>query len=195
MTPGGPLTDEEVDELDAFLMSEEVPEDCMDVAMLDAFLTALAIGPNTPLPSRWIPAVWGEKEDEMAWASEEQAQRILGLILRHMNSLVVQFQSQPQDYEPLIYINKHEGEDVPVIDEWCMGFMRAVDLDPLAWKPLLDDADAQALLFPILLYGTETGWKEMERNPALAEQHQHFADSLADCVVAIHEYWLPLRLR
>ncbi|MBP9915718.1 MAG: UPF0149 family protein, partial [Thiobacillaceae bacterium] len=62
MNPDTPLTDEELDELDQFLTSDATPEECMDIAMLDGFLTALVIGPNTILPSQWLPAIWGETE-------------------------------------------------------------------------------------------------------------------------------------
>ncbi len=194
MPHAGPLTDEELDELDAFLMSDDTPDESMDVSMLDGFLTALVIGPNTLMPSQWLPVVWGESKDEtMVWQSAEQAQRIMELLMRHMNSLVAIFQAEPESYEPLIYTNTHEGGSVDVIEEWCMGFMRAVELDAEGWKALLDDETAHAFLFPMMLYGTETGWKELESNPELADRHENFVDSLADCVLAIHDFWLPQR--
>ena len=47
------------DALDALLMSGEPHEDAMDVATLDGFLAALAIGPNHVEATRWLPEVWG----------------------------------------------------------------------------------------------------------------------------------------
>lgn len=89
MIPDAPLSDEELDELEQFLISDTTPEECMDIAMLDGFLTALVIGPNTLLPSQWLPAVWGETdEEEMVWESGEQMQRILGLVMRMYNDRV-----------------------------------------------------------------------------------------------------------
>jgi len=47
----GPLTDEEIEELDQFLINSEGIEESMDVAMLDGFLTAIVSGPKTIMPS------------------------------------------------------------------------------------------------------------------------------------------------
>ena len=58
------LSDAEFDELEEFLLSAAVPEDCMDIVMLDGFLTALAVGPNVPLPSVCLPVAYGESEGE-----------------------------------------------------------------------------------------------------------------------------------
>jgi hypothetical protein len=44
--PDSPLSNEEIRELDAFLMSDATPDECMDIVTLDGFLSALAIGPE-----------------------------------------------------------------------------------------------------------------------------------------------------
>ncbi len=49
-----PLTDEEIKELDQFLLdAEEIPEST-DISTLDGFLTAIVCGPKTILPSEWM---------------------------------------------------------------------------------------------------------------------------------------------
>jgi yecA family protein len=55
--PNSPLSNEEIRELDAFLMSDATPDECMDVVTLDGFLSALAIGPELVPPSVWLPLV------------------------------------------------------------------------------------------------------------------------------------------
>jgi uncharacterized protein len=198
MIPDLPLSDAEIDELDAFLLSDDTPEECMDIAMLDGFFTALAIGPNTILPSQWLPTVWGEtEEDPMAWNSAERMQHVLDLVMRMYNERVQDLQEGVDSYDPLIYQSRREDgeEPVPIIDEWCTGFVRAIQLDPEGWS-LLTSADMEAeggLLVPMMLYGTEEGWEELERNEALAAQHQEFADAIGPCVIGIRDYWLPHR--
>ncbi|MEO8676633.1 MAG: UPF0149 family protein, partial [Casimicrobiaceae bacterium] len=49
-----PLTDAELDELEVFLASDAVPQDCMDLEMLDGFLTAIVSGPEVIQPSEWL---------------------------------------------------------------------------------------------------------------------------------------------
>ena len=81
-----PLSDAELDELEGFLASDLVPQDCMDLEMLDGFLTAIVSGPDSVQPSEWLPQVWSEggRTSNPAFANSEQAQRIMGLMLRHM---------------------------------------------------------------------------------------------------------------
>ena len=55
-----PLTEAELDELEAFLASDAVPQDCMDLEMLDGYLTAIVSGPEPIQPSEWLPHVWSE---------------------------------------------------------------------------------------------------------------------------------------
>jgi hypothetical protein len=33
----------------------------MSITTLDGFLTALALGPGLPLPSRWMPVIWWQE--------------------------------------------------------------------------------------------------------------------------------------
>jgi len=54
-----PLSPKEIDELNAFLMSDATPEDCMHIVTLDGFLTALAIGPKLVLPREGTCRIFG----------------------------------------------------------------------------------------------------------------------------------------
>jgi uncharacterized protein len=190
-----PLSESEFDELDQFLVSDATPDDCMDISMLDGFLTALAVGPNLLLPNQWLPEVYGESEQEkVKWASPAQAEHMLGLILRHMNDIIWQLREAPDEYEPIVLEGEQEdGEVVSIIDEWCIGFMEGVHVDEAAWASLFESAEEQAFLLPIILYGTESGRKQLESRPELAARQEQLADSLADCVLAIQDYWLPQR--
>jgi uncharacterized protein len=166
----------------------------MDISMLDGFLTALVIGPNTLMPSQWLPSVWGEGQgQEMVWDSAEQAQRITSLIMRHMNDIIWMLQNDPENYEPLIYEREHDGKTVSIIDEWCTGFVQGAMLDGNAWAPLFDSEEDHAFLLPIVLYGTETGLEELEKKPELAQRHDKFAEALPSCVLAVRDYWMPAR--
>jgi len=121
------LSDAELDELDDFLMSDKTPKECMDVSTLDGFLTALVIGPETILPSRWLPVLWGEAEnDEIIWESKDKMKRIVDLIMCHYNSIVKGFQVDPPDFNPIIFSRDVEGKEVTIIDEWCSDILRSL---------------------------------------------------------------------
>ena len=55
-----PLSEAEYDTLEAFFGSNAVPQDCMDLEMLDGYLTAVVSGPEAIQPSEWLPQVWSD---------------------------------------------------------------------------------------------------------------------------------------
>ncbi|HEX8962192.1 MAG TPA: UPF0149 family protein [Rhodocyclaceae bacterium] len=190
-----PLSDQEFDELDRFLSSESLPEERMDISMLDGFLTALVIGPNTIPPGVWLPEIWGESPGQpMQWESPQQEKRITSLVMRYMADIVWQLREDPDRYEPLLFEGDEEGGGaVPIIDEWCTGFIRGTELDADVWAPLFESEESREFALPMLLYGTESGWQELQDHPELERRQKEFADSLAECVLAIQDYWLPVR--
>ncbi len=185
-----PLDEDEIDALDDFLMSDAVGDDAMDVSMLDGYLTALAVGPNNLPPDRWLPVIWGES---VAWASQAQAKRMTTLVLRHANDILFMLRGAPDDFEPLLLEREVDGERVPIIDDWCTGFVIGISLDEAAWQPLLDADGEDGLLHPILLFGTEEGWQRREADPTLESRYGEFAAGLGECVMRIMEWWLPVR--
>ena len=52
-TPFAPLSEDEFDELDQFLLYDVDTEESMTLDMVDGFLHALAVGPTTVHPKRW----------------------------------------------------------------------------------------------------------------------------------------------
>lgn len=190
MDPDLPLDEDELDFLDAFLRSAAAGEDAMDISMLDGFVTALAVGPSNLAPALWLPEIWGRG---VGWASAAEENRLRTLVLRHANSLLFLLREAPEDYEPLLWEREHEGRQIPVIDEWCTGFVRGMALDEAGWQPLLDDDENSALLDVILLHGTEAGAQEMENDPTLDDEPEVHAELLGDCVVELMAHWLPQR--
>ncbi|MDQ2696857.1 MAG: UPF0149 family protein [Pseudomonadota bacterium] len=189
-----PLSDAEYQELEDFLTSDAVPDDCMDLSTLNGFLTALLVGPVPLPPSLWLPAVWGEEEgQEMAFESADQASRIVSLIMRMYNTIARQLQAAPREFAPLLYQSEVDGEPVPVLEGWCMGFMEGVHHGGSAWMPLAESETAKALT-PMLLFGTEEGLKELKAGAdQAAEQRREWANLLGYCVAMIDDFWLPYR--
>ena len=124
-----PLSDAELDELEAFLASDAVPQDCMDLEMLDGYLTAVVSGPEVIQPSEWLPQVWsdGGKSAAPAFVDNEQAQRIMGLVLRHMVGIQRTLGEAPTRFRPLLYMPDEKlrrNERAPAeATAWCEGYM------------------------------------------------------------------------
>jgi uncharacterized protein len=193
MLDQSPLTEDEIRELDQFLLDADRLEEAMDVSTLDGFLTAIVCGPKTIMPSEWMRWVWDMErgEESPTFKDHGEAQRIVGLLMRHMNDVATTLYESPEDYEPLLLENPNDGDTVPVIDEWCFGFMKGVQLDVEGWAPLL--AGKPEWMSTILLYGSEDGWEALEAKTLSLDQHKALADGLADSVRKIHALWLEKR--
>jgi uncharacterized protein len=182
-----PLSDQEIVELDEFLMSDATPEESMDIVTLDGFLTALVIGPGLVPPSVWLKAIWGG-EGEPSFESSAQAQRVISLIMRRFNTISGMFE-EPPEFAPILWEREADGTTYRIADDWCWGLLAGVSLAPEAWQPLLTDAENRALLRPIVTLGSEEGWRLLEADidPDAAEQAA--LDGLEASVIAISRYW------
>ena len=187
------LTEPEIVRLDEFFMREGGPEDTMDVAMLDGYLAAVVSGPRLIMPGEMLRWVWDTERGaaQPEFQSNEEAQDIIGLIMRQWNAVNDALTHSPQSYEPLINERQIEGDTIPVIDEWCMGYYKGISLDLAGWTPLL--VSQPALFSSILLYGTEEGWEQLQRKKLSVAEHEAIADSLGDSARAIHALWLQQR--
>ena len=183
-----PLSQEEIHELDVFLMSDMTSDESMDIVTLDGFLTALAIGPELVPPSVWLPLVWGRDKDPV-FESAAQAERIIALLMRRFNDICRMFGENATDFEPLLYTREVDGETVWIGEDWCAGFMEAIDLSIDDWRSLFDDKPGCALLAPILKLGTEIGWEELEAAADPEAESEAALEALGAAVEAIAAYW------
>ncbi|MGD0292014.1 MAG: UPF0149 family protein [Candidatus Binataceae bacterium] len=188
-----PLTETEIAQLDDFLISDSVPEEAMDLSMMDGFITALASGPNLMMPSSMLRWIWDSEhgKDVPTFANAAEAASITTLIMRHWNDINETLNRAPAEYEPLLLERKADGRTIQIINSWCSGYYKGIAVDRDTWNPLL--ARQPEWFTAIMLYGTKGGWDELERRQDIIEQHQAFADSLASSVRNIHRYWLEQR--
>jgi uncharacterized protein len=149
-----PLSDQEID---AYLESDAAPDECMDITALDGLFTAVAIGPGLPLPSTWMPAIWGGK-GEPAFDSGESSHRIVGLMLRRMNEIGARLGLDPPVFDPILLEGEAEGGGLIILaHDWCAGFMAGVELFLDDWRPLVDDPSNCIFLLPFVKLGTAEG--------------------------------------
>ena len=194
-----PLSDTELDELEAFLASDSVPQDCMDLEMLDGYLTAIVSGPEQLQPSEWLQQVWSEggKSTAPAYTGNEQAQRIMALMLRHMVGIERTLAESPTRFKPLLYVPESPARQnertPPEGTAWCEGYMAGVKLRDEEWQPLYDAEQARDWIFPIeaLAFGEHdddfTEWVDSE------EKREGLIDELPVAAVLIYRFWQERR--
>lgn len=186
------LSDTEIDELDDCLMSEVMPGNCMDISTLDGFFAALVLNPNIIMPSEYLPWIWDMEEGEEApvFASPEQANHILQLVMRYYNGVLVTISNN--DFAPLLYTLEQDDEGEAFDAEgWCMGFMQGVFLFVDPWKDVFESHPE--FLAPMVLLGTQQGWDMLEKSSDVKLAMQDACESIAGTVAALYSHFREQR--
>jgi uncharacterized protein len=189
-----PLSDADYDELEVFLGSNAVPQDCMDLEMLDGFLSAVVSGPELIQPSEWLPVVWSDSQRSVTpvFQDNDQAERILSLVLRLQQSIRRTLVESPTRFRPLLYHpepSAKEESGPPEASAWCEGYMTGVLLREEQWEPLYAEEASRDWMLPIeaLAYGDHDpeylDWVDSE------EKRLGMIDELPIAAVLIHRYW------
>ena len=188
-----PLSDSDYDELETFLGSSAVPQDCMDMEMLDGFLTAIVSSPELIQPSEWLPVVWSESQRSVApvYQSNDQAQRILTLIMRLQQSIRRTLADSPTRFKPLLYRAEPDIKDdgPPEGSAWCEGYMTGVLLREDDWEPIYTQEATRDWMLPVeaLAYGDRDpeylDWVDSE------EKRLSMIDELPIAAVLIYRFW------
>lgn len=153
-----PLNDAELDELHSFLNSDSLPESTLSIEALDGFFCALAVNPELVMPSEWIPIVLGGDQTEV-FENQDQAEHILGLIMRHWNSVNRTVRVKPTEgaafFMPLLFPPEGEPADNDVEtdygEDWARGFVEGVRLQDHLWEEALKDEEVNDCLGGLLL--------------------------------------------
>jgi uncharacterized protein len=187
------LTDAEFAELDELLMSDVMPENGMDVSTLDGFLAAVLLNPALILPSEWLPWVW-DAEDAQAspdFADLKAAERAMALIMGHYNDVARAIDAG--DFEPVLYeLAQPDGSEFFDAEGWSEGFMLGVTrfVDPW-WRPVLEEH--VELVAPMLLLGTERGWKALEESDDHRAAARAAYEAIPNAVAALSAHFRPMR--
>jgi uncharacterized protein len=188
-----PLSDEEFEELDDFLLSDRCAEDSMTMDTLHGYLTALAIGPQEVLMEEWLHRVWGpQAKDAPTFKNAKEAERITNLIARFMNEIAITLEVAPKEYEPLFCEREWEGKSLLDGEAWAWGFWEGMELRKTEWDPIWHSKLAD-LLRPIYLLGSdELEEEELALVDSPLKTHKLTVE-MESAIPHIYQYWLPHR--
>lgn len=145
--------DDYLDVLDIYLLQYSNDDSLLNVSALDGLFAALACAPGAIAFSSWMQSIWGGELGMPKWESEEDAKIFHSALMQHYNEVMQAFNVDA--YGPLFLERHDELSNLLVVDEWCLGFARGLNL----WGPALP-ADMEKLIAwtePVRLFITTEG--------------------------------------
>ncbi|MEN6585426.1 MAG: UPF0149 family protein [Sulfuricella sp.] len=187
------ITDAELKQLESALASPVFKGKALSLDRLQGFLCAVVSSPDTILPSKWLPdALGGSPEYE----SMEQAQAIMGLLMRFYNDVAkTLLEGQPPK---LILKPRAPTDSQPDYQAWCEGYILGWALSTQEWLRPGNEA-LKKLTFPILfLSGAFREDVQSKGKTYIADEEdlkmqQECADTLPGAVAAIYNFFLSRR--
>ena len=152
-----PDSDDTYGIIDYYLMLYGSDESMLDVSELDGFFTALACAPDTIMPSHWMPAIWGGEASAPEWETDKQFEEFSRAVFMLYNDTMQNMNEN--NFGPLYHVRTVDEKTVYIVDEWCNGFLRGLNL----WGPLTpkDAALTEECIQSIRLFTTEAGWEQL----------------------------------
>ena len=183
----GPLTENELEWLDEVLLKYGNEDSVLDVSELDGLLTALLSGPTPVEPAQWLTALWGGEANVPHWASEEEMTRFMDLTFQHMDDIAQRLSEAPDQFDPMFgYLE--EGEDeYTVVEEWCAGYLRGVELGH--WPSLPESQ--QPALAAIALHAQEAQSAQLEQ--MTPEAYAESQEAIQPAAMQLYDYWQQQR--
>jgi uncharacterized protein len=184
------LTEAELDHLGQFLKNCKSGK-AMSLEELDGFFSALIAGPEIVTPSEYLPEVFGsERPETRQFESLEEANKILGLMMRHWNDIAGTL-LKGDVHLPLLLLDEN---DVEHGNDWARGFIRGTRLRHDGWAQLLADDEHGGCMIPMMmLYHEDDEDPSMRPKPIDPEQREKVIVSMAAGLVRAYRYFRSQR--
>jgi uncharacterized protein len=187
MSLNTPLSDTEVDQLADFLSSNAA----MTMEELDGYFAALICGPRYISMSEYFPEILGE---DFSFASNDQAELIIGLLFRHWNAITDQQQESIKKNDVIYFPFLYQDDGIAYGNEWASGFMRGTQMGHGDWDTLLNDESHGGSLIPIMMLANEHhADPEMHPPPIPPEKRDDILAMMTAGVIQIYRYFEPHR--
>ncbi len=174
------LNDEELAELDEFLLSDACDDDVLSVDEVHGFLTALLVGPQAMEEAEWLDVAWGEPR----FADAAQQQQLVGLMQRLYRDIEATLKAG-RDFEPLaVEVEEEDGTVVVAYEGWCFGFMLGVESAQSEWDEL--PKAEENLLAPMAQLALLNSDEEPQMDD---DEYEQWVELLPGAVLGLYSYW------
>ena len=149
LTTANALTDAELDQLDDFLYSDQVSEDCLDLVGVHGLFCALNISPSPIAQETWMELVFDGTPN---WTSEEQQKEIMGLLKRFHQSIGANLYSDGEIELPCeLSLDAEDDEDISPLAWWSQAFMEGVFNQEELWFGSKSEEEVAEMLLPVMV--------------------------------------------
>lgn len=185
-----PLTDTEIEQLEALLASPIFEKQAMGLDEMQGFLCAVLSGPATVAEVQWLPAVLGNPQYETPTQGEE----IAALIRRFYNEIATDL-AGGESVGLLLQRDDGAAENDYDYETWCQSYLDGVEFSAVPWDEAGDADEVNELLFPIALLAGEIEPKALKQiKPRdMAQLMTECREDLPLITIDIYEYFLKVR--
>ena len=182
-----PDSDDILEVIDYYLMRYGHDDSILDVSELDGFFAALACAPNTIKPSRWMPAIWGGEALAPEWQNKKEIEGFSQAVFTLYNNVMQSLDENT--FEALFLENEVEDKTYAIVDEWCDGFLRGLNLwETQAAKEI---AFTEECIQPIRLFASETGFEQLA---AMSDEEERTQQQLIEPnVLRLYQHFFEQR--
>jgi len=185
-----PLTDAEFNRLGEFLKRCKGGK-AINLEELDGLFAALIAGPDLVMPSEYLPEVFGgEMSESCEFGGLDEANEILGLMMRHWNTIAATL-LKGEPYVPLL---REDESGVVHGNDWARGFMRGMGMRHDGWAELVNDEEHGGCLIPMMmLYHEHDDDPQMRPEPISPEKREEVIVHMAAGLVGAYRYFKERR--
>lgn len=169
--------------IDFYLGQYGSDESILDSSELDGFFAAIICAPKTIMPSNWMPLIWGGEQYAPEWENIDEFTRFNQAIMEHYNGVASDLQASY--YEPLYLESKNSDADSLIVDEWCEGFFRGLNL----WGeiPPVDMKQLENGIYPMRHFATGEGLETLTSMSQV--EIQQLQESIQPNVEKLYRYF------
>jgi uncharacterized protein len=126
----------------------------MNVERLDGFVTALTCGPEDPSPIKFVRRIIGRMTlfDSCELSVPNYLRDLVFLVARLSHARLAALRSG----RTILPLLRNDPHDTGLGEDWARGFVREVQSNEAAWRPLMEDAQFGGCIAPIFALAHES---------------------------------------
>lgn len=177
------ITEDELDDLEAFLLSDAVPETALDLIGTHGLLCALNIAPKPTPKSEWMGMIF---DGQPNWADDAQRatiEQLLSKLDKTISNDLSSDQEIPLPFE--LTLETDSDDETPDTTLWAEGFMEGVFLNEELWFEQ-DEETVAGLLLPIMVASAlfdDPDIADIRKDRALSEE---MCDQIPEVLVDLY---------